>query len=170
MIELNLLAFSVIIFIVITWLIILNSKEFIFEPNPLKRLVILELVAICLSLVLSILSYFNVIQILYPKNYEKEIWLYAKFLTIIIYCNAPVPRNRFIIINSLPSIIFGFFPFVLWVIGFFDFNSYLSFFIMIFSLGNIVFNIGILIKSLIALTQAPENSTIRNYGFNSYWY
>lgn len=170
MIELNLLGFAVIIFIVIIWLIIFNHKEFIFEPNPLKKLVILEIMAICLSLVLSILNYFNAIQILYPKNCEKEIWLYAKLLTIIIYCNGPVPRNRFIMVNSLPSIIFGFFPFALWGIGFFDFNSYLSFFIMVFSLVNIVFNIGMLIKSFTALTQAPENSTIRNYGFNSYWY
>lgn len=151
MIEFNLLGFVVIIFIVIIWLIIFNYKEFIFEFNLLKKLVILEIMVICLSLVLFILNYFNVIQIFYFKNCEKEIWLYVKLLMIIIYCNGFVFRNRFIMVNLLLLIIFGFFFFVLWGIGFFDFNLYLLFFIMVFLLVNIVFNIGMLIKLFIVL-------------------
>lgn len=73
-------------------------------------------------------------------------------------------------VNLLPATITGFFPFILWTIGVVDFNSYLSIFIMLFSVMNILCNIVLLIKSFTALNQAPKNSTIRNYGFNSYWY
>lgn len=168
--QLNLSALLVTIFIVIISLMILIHKELIFEPNPLEKLIIIELVSIFIGLVLSFLNYFVAIQILYPKKSEKEVWIYLKCLTIYIYCNEPISRNRFIIVNLLPATISGFFPFMLWSIGVFDFNSYLSIFIMFFSLANILFNIGLLIKSFTTIKQAPKNSTIRNYGFNSYWY
>lgn len=63
----------------------------------------------------------------FPRIADKEIWIKTKGLfCLLTYCNYPISKVRFIIMNLAPNILLGIIPFIIWICGYFDFNSSFS--------------------------------------------
>lgn len=168
-VEENLFGVLFIPFIISINLIIFFSKEFYIECDIIT-LNICSILSLIVSFIFSLMCIFISMYILYNKKLEKEVWIHVKSLTIFIHCNGLALRKRYVLINLLPILLFGLIPNILWAIGIFDSNFYLSFSIMMFCSIFILFNVGQVIKAIKVLKQAPKNSMIINHGFKLYWY
>ncbi|MBR4395108.1 MAG: DUF3267 domain-containing protein, partial [Eubacteriaceae bacterium] len=73
-------------------------------------------------------------------------------------------KRRFIFMSLLPNIVFGFIPYVLWLI----FPDWV--FLAIFGALNISSGAGDYINVFNGLTQMPRGSRTYIYGMHSYWY
>lgn len=91
-------------------------------------------------------------------------------MAAFIYCNAPVKKAKFIWICLCPNVILGAFPYILWLIGIFDFNETLSLYILILSFLNLLSGVGDYYNVYLAINQVPNKSYIQNYGIHSYWF
>ena len=106
----------------------------------------------------------------FPFKSVKELWIKPNEMAAFIYCNAPVKKAKFIWICLCPNVILGAFPYMLWLIGIFDFNETLSLYILILSFLNLLGGIGDYYNVYSAIKQVPNNSYVQNYGFHSYWF
>lgn len=167
--EMNLFVILFMPFIFMINFIIFFRKGFILEIDIFT-------LSICCTLVLllSIIFYMLCTSVstcmLYNNELEKEVWIHVKSLTIFIHCNGSTSRKRYVLINLLPILLLGLIPNILWAIGIFDLNFYLSYSIMMFCSIFILSNVIQVIKAIKVLKQSPKNSIIINYGFKLYWY
>ena len=128
---------------------------------------------IIISSLISILTLFihEILHALaFPFKSQKELWIKPNEMAAFIYCNAPVKKAKFIWICLCPNVILGAFPYMLWLIGIFDFNETLSLYILILSFLNLLGGIGDYYNVYSAIKQVPNNSYVQNYGFHSYWF
>ena len=128
---------------------------------------------IIISSLISILTLFihEILHALtFPFKSQKELWIKPNEMAAFIYCNAPVKKSKFIWICLCPNVILGAFPYMLWLIGVFDFNETLSLYILILSFLNLLSGIGDYYNVYLTIKQVPNNSYIQNYGFHSYWF
>ena len=128
---------------------------------------------IIISSLISILTLFihEILHALaFPFKSVKELWIKPNEMAAFIYCNAPVKKSKFIWMCLCPNVILGVFPYILWLIGVFDFNETLSLYILILSFLNLLSGIGDYYNVYLAIKQVPNNSYVQNYGFHSYWF
>lgn len=128
---------------------------------------------IIISSLISVLTLFihEILHALaFPFKSQKELWIKPNEMAAFIYCNAPVKKSKFIWICLCPNVILGAFPYMLWLIGVFDFNETLSLYILILSFLNLLSGIGDYYNVYLTIKQVPNNSYIQNYGFHSYWF
>ena len=128
---------------------------------------------IIISSLISILTLFihEILHALaFPFKSVKELWIKPNEMAAFIYCNAPVKKSKFIWMCLCPNVILGVFPYILWLIGVFDFNKTLSLYILILSFLNLSIGIGDYYNVYLTIKQVPNNSYIQNYGFHSYWF
>ncbi|MBE6072335.1 MAG: hypothetical protein E7208_10285 [Clostridium butyricum] len=167
--EMNLFAILFMPFIFMINLVIFFSKGFILEFD-IVILTICCILVLLVSIIFYMLCAFVSTYMLYNNELEKEVWIHVKSLTIFIHCNGSTSRKRYVLINLLPILLLGLIPNILWAIGIFDLNFYLSYSIMIFCSIFILSNVIQVIKAIKILKQAPKNSMIINHGFKLYWY
>ena len=128
---------------------------------------------IIISSLISVLTLFmhEILHALtFPFKSVKELWIKPNEMAAFIYCNAPLKKSKFIWICLCPNVILGAFPYMLWLIGVFDFNETLSLYILILSFLNLSIGIGDYYNVYLTIKQVPNNSYIQNYGFHSYWF
>ena len=128
---------------------------------------------IIISSLISILTLFihEILHALaFPFKSQKELWIKPNEMAAFIYCNTPLKKSKFIWMCLCPNVILGVFPYILWLIGVFDFNKTLSLYILILSFLNLLSGIGDYYNVYLAIKQVPNNSYVQNYGFHSYWF
>ena len=83
---------------------------------------------------------------------------------LFVVGNEEMSKGRFVLMSMLPNIIFGFIPFIIFLI--FPSASFLA------SFGGLAISAGTgdYINVYNALTQVPANSKIYMYRMNTYWY
>lgn len=118
-----------------------------------------------------ILSFFHEVihAVCFPKEAEKEIWTKFNEGALFVYCSEPLPKKKFIWMCFAPNLILGYIPFILFIIGIFDFNRSISNLVGISSWIMIVSGIGDYLNIYNTIKQVPKNADVFNYGFHSYW-
>ena len=105
-------------------------------------------------------------EILHAICFKEEVYLYTNLKQGMLFVVGPesMTRNRFIFMSLLPNLIFGFIPFLLFLI-----NPNLTF---LGTLGAISIGSGAgdYYNIYNALTQMPSHALTYLYQFNSYWY
>lgn len=86
-----------------------------------------------------------------------------------MHFNQPITKLRFIWVCFTPNLILGYIPFVLFMLGYFDFNNNLCNIIGVVSWIMIISGVGDYLNIYNTVIQAPKNSKIMNYGIHSYW-
>lgn len=156
------------------------------EPdNPKKLAIIANGIALGLTVVCFIIfslrssflnfSFLGVIAsliILFPHEllhaicFKDTVYLYTNLKQGMLFVVGPeiMTRNRFVFMSLLPNIIFGFIPFILFLI-----HPQWTF---LGTLGAISIGSGAgdYMNVYNALTQMPKNALTYLYQFNSYWY
>lgn len=153
------IALTVLIFIRIQ---ILNIPYENINDKTIIVAAILNLIFIIIHELLHAISY--------PPNGIKEIWFKPSALAAFVYCNEKVSKKRFIWISLCPNVILGFIPYILWMLGIFDFNIIVSQTIIIFVMLNILSGIGDYLNVYLTIKQVPKNAIVQNYGYHSYWF
>lgn len=105
----------------------------------------------------------------FPKEAEKQIWTKFKEGALFIYCNETLSKKRFIWMCAAPNVILGVIPYILFIIGAFDFNSNISNIIALTSWIMISSGIGDYLNIYNTIRQVPKGGKILNYGFHSFW-
>lgn len=105
-------------------------------------------------------------EILHAVCFKKEVYLYTNFKQGMLFVTGPetMSKSRFIFMSMLPNLVFGFLPFILFLI--FPSWGFLGTFGAI-SIGS---GCGDYLNVFNALTQMPKGSRTYIYQFNSYWY
>jgi len=106
----------------------------------------------------------------FPKNMKKEIWTKFDELALFVYCNEAVSKTRFIWVSIAPNLILGFIPFILFIMGVFDFNNFIRDLIGFTSWVMIISGIGDYLNIYNAIRQVPNKAYIINSGFHSFWF
>jgi len=128
-------------------------------------------VYIALPILVIILSLLHEIihGLCFPKEFEKEIWVKFNEGALFVYCNKQVSKKRFIWVCVSPNLILGFIPFLLFIIGVFDFNNNISNLVGLISWSMTLGGIGDYLNIYNAVKQVPKNAYVFNYGFHSFW-
>lgn len=105
-----------------------------------------------------------------PKEIEKEVWTYFKEGALFVYFKDPVSKLRFIWLSLAPNLILGFIPFILVILGVFNFNNTLEVYIGNISWMMILGGIGDYLNIYNTIKQVPKGAKVMCYGFNSYWF
>lgn len=88
---------------------------------------------------------------------------------MFVYCNAPISKKRFIWMCAAPNIILGFIPYIILLMGNFDFSVQIANILVISSWLMIVAGIGDYVNIYNAIRQVPKGGKIINYGLHSFW-
>lgn len=100
--------------------------------------------------------------------------LYTDFRSGILFVvsTQPVSKGRFIFLSLLPNLLFGWIPWILWLLlpTFLPLSSLLAPGLFAFSFVCIGFGAGDYLNVANALRQMPKGSMQVLSGFNSYWY
>lgn len=105
-----------------------------------------------------------------PIYIEKEIWSKMNEGALFVYFNKPITKLRFIWVCFAPNLILGYIPFVLFILGFFDFNNILCNIIGVVSWAMIISGVGDYLNIYNTIIQVPKDAKVLNYGLNSYWF
>ena len=108
--------------------------------------------------------------IAFPKNIKKEIWTKFDEGALFVYCNEAISKTRFIWMSIAPNLILGFIPFILFIIGVFDFNNFLNDLIGFTSWMMIISGIVDYLNIYNAIRQVPNKAYVINSGFHSFWF
>lgn len=105
-------------------------------------------------------------EILHAICFKEEVYLYTYWSKGMLFVTGPetMTKARFIFMSMLPNLVFGFIPFILFLINpSWGFLGTLGAFAIGMGAGDYynVFN---------AMTQMPKGAKTYIYGFNSWWY
>lgn len=105
-------------------------------------------------------------EILHALCFKKEVYLYTNFKQGILFVTGPetMSKGRFIFMSMLPNLVFGFIPFILFLI--FPEWGFLG----TFGAINIGSGCGDYLNVFNAVIQMPKGARTYLYQFNSYWY
>ena len=105
-------------------------------------------------------------EFLHAICFRSDVYLYTNLKQGMLFVTGPetMSKRRFIFMSLLPNIVFGFIPYVLWII----FPDLVS--LAIFGALNISSGAGDYINVFNGLTQMPRGSCTYIYGMHSYWY
>lgn len=105
-------------------------------------------------------------EFLHAICFKKEVYLYTYWSKGMLFVTGPetMTKARFVFMSMLPNLVFGFVPFILFLI-----NPGWSFLgtLGAFSIG---MGAGDYYNVFNALTQMPKGARTYIYGFNSWWY
>ena len=105
-------------------------------------------------------------EILHGICFKKEVYLYTNLKDGMLFVTGPedMSKARFVFMSLLPNIIFGFVPYILFMINP-RWKVLGTFGAMCISMGA-----GDYLNVFNALTQMPKGARTYIYGFNSWWY
>ena len=105
-------------------------------------------------------------EFLHAICFRSDVYLYTNLKQGMLFVTGPeaMSKGRFIFMSLLPNIVFGFIPYVLWIV----FPDLVS--LAIFGALNISSGAGDYINVFNGLTQMPRGSCTYIYGMHSYWY
>lgn len=107
----------------------------------------------------------------FPRKADKEIWVKTKGLfCLLTYCNYPISKIRFIIMNLAPNVILGIFPFILWISGLFDFNVSFSRTIGLVILVLITGGVWDFYNVYLTIKVVPKKANVIICKSNFYWF
>lgn len=105
-------------------------------------------------------------EFLHALCFQDSVYMYTEFSKGMLFVvgSEDMTKGRFVCMSMLPNLVFGFIPFVIFLI-----NPSLT---LLGTLGAfaIAFGAGDYINVFNALTQVPKNGLIYLYQQNSYWY
>lgn len=114
---------------------------------------------------LSMLSLFPH-ELLHAICFKGTVYLYTKFKQGMLFVTGPedMSKARFVFMSMLPNLVFGFIPFIIFLI--------FPKLIILGSLGAIAIGMGAgdYMNVFNAVTQMPKGARTYVYSFNSYWY
>lgn len=115
--------------------------------------------------VLSVLMFFPH-ELLHASCFRGDVYLYTFLKKGMLFVVGPedMPRGRFIFMSMLPNLIFGFLPYVLFMIH----PAWLV--LGVFGAMSIPCGFGDYFNVFNALTQVPRGGIVYLSGMNSYWY
>ncbi len=119
----------------------------------------------CLAAVCSLLALFPH-EIIHALCFKKDVYLYTNLKQGMLFVVGPedLSKLRFVLMSLAPNIVFGFIPFILFLI----FPNML--FLGTFGAISIGSGAGDYLNVKNALTQMPKGALTYLYGFHSYWY
>lgn len=107
--------------------------------------------------------------IAFPKGADVYVWYSLKNLVAFVHTTAPMTKKQFIFVSLLPNMIFGFLPFIIWLLLPYHYLG-LSRFLFSVSLLNLLMGCGDYMNVFNAMRQMPKGSKTVLAGFHSYWY
>lgn len=114
---------------------------------------------------LSMLSLFPH-ELLHAICFKDTVYLYTNFKQGMLFVTGPedMSKARFVFMSMLPNLVFGFIPFIIFLI--------FPKLIILGSLGAIAIGMGAgdYMNVFNAVTQMPKGARTYVYSFNSYWY
>ena len=120
------------------------------------------------SIIGVFLSYITLFphEILHALCFKDEVYLYTNFKNGILFVTGPedMTKSRFVFMSLLPNIVFGFVPYILFMINP-QWSLLGTFGAMCISMGA-----GDFLNVFNAITQMPKGARTYLHGFNSYWY
>lgn len=125
-----------------------------------------------ISIILSLLStpIHEIIHgLCFSREEEKHVFTKFEDGALIIHCNEHLLKKKFIWMCAAPNIILGFIPYILYIIGIFDFNINIEAIVGLTATLNILSGIGDYLNIFNAIIQVPKKAKVFNYGINSYW-
>lgn len=121
--------------------------------------------ALLIGCVLSMLSLFPH-ELLHAICFKDTVYLYTNFKQGMLFVTGPedMSKARFVFMSMLPNLVFGFIPFIIFLI--------FPKLIILGSLGAIAIGMGAgdYMNVFNAVTQMPKGARTYVYSFNSYWY
>lgn len=105
----------------------------------------------------------------YPREALKEVWIY-EWSAALVYCQAPVKRERFMVMSLAPALILGFVPFALWLVWADAVAADFSLLWMILSWTMIFGGSADYYNFRNVLCQVPRGAQVFNFGLHTYWY
>lgn len=118
--------------------------------------------------VLVILPHEFLHAIWFPKKAEVYLYYSLKNMIAFVLCTEPISKVKFILMSLCPNLVFGWVPFMLWVV--FPNVNGISKTIFTFSVMSIIFGSGDYMNIFNAIRQMPKGSMQQLSGFNSYWF
>lgn len=148
----NAVAFVIIVLLAIP--IVLKIKQYPFSPLQLM-----------LGGIMPMLIMFPH-ELLHAICFKKDVYIYTNFKQGMLFVVGPedMSKARFIFMSLLPNIIFGFIPYIIWLI----FPQLL--FMGVFGTLSIGMGAGDYYNVFNAATQMPKGARTYLYIFNSFWY
>lgn len=148
----NAVAFVIIVLLAIP--IVLKIKQYPFSPLQLM-----------LGGIMPMLIMFPH-ELLHAICFKKDVYIYTNFKQGMLFVVGPedMSKARFIFMSLLPNIIFGFIPYIIWLI----FPQLL--FMGVFGTLSIGMGAGDYYNVFNAATQMPKGARTYLYKFNSFWY
>lgn len=148
----NAVAFVIIVLLAIP--IIFKIKQYPFSP--------LQLMLGCIMPMLIMFPH----ELLHAICFKKDVYIYTNFKQGMLFVVGPedMSKARFIFMSLLPNIIFGFIPYIIWLI----FPQLL--FMGVFGTLSIGMGAGDYYNVFNAATQMPKGARTYLYKFNSFWY
>ena len=120
------------------------------------------------SIIGVFLSYITLFphEILHALCFKNEVYLYTNLKNGILFVTGPedMTKSRFVFMSLLPNILFGFVPYILFMINP-QWSLLGTFGAMCISMGA-----GDFLNVFNAITQMPKGARTYLHGFNSYWY
>lgn len=120
---------------------------------------------LCLGAICTLLALFPH-EIIHALCFKGDVYLYTNLKQGMLFVVGPedMTKTRFILMSLAPNIVFGFIPFILFLI----FPKVL--FLGAFGAISISCGAGDYMNVINALTQMPKGSLTYLYGMHSYWY
>ena len=120
------------------------------------------------SIIGVFLSYITLFphEILHALCFKNEVYLYTNLKNGILFVTGPedMTKSRFVFMSLLPNLVFGFVPYILFMINP-QWSMLGTFGAMCISMGA-----GDFLNVFNAITQMPKGARTYLHGFNSYWY
>ena len=104
----------------------------------------------------------------FPQEAEVHLWYSLKDVMFFVHSTYPLSKKRFIVMASLPSLIFGVLPLIIWM--FIPESHGLSNSVISFATFNLLLGAGDYLNVFNAARQMPKGAVTQLSGFNSYWY
>lgn len=165
----GLISLPIIVILIALIIIKIQIENISFENIKGSNLYISTMIAIGLSIVFLFVHEF-LHAFCFPQNVIKEIWFNQNELAMFVYCSAPISKKNFIWIVLCPNVVLGFIPYILWILGVFDFNLLVSLAVIIFAMMNVICGIGDYLNFYLTIKQVPKNALVQNYEFHTYWF
>lgn len=158
--------FPLLMILIIGILIKIRLIDFLFTFNNIFKI----LISACIIALICNIIHKLLHAVLYPSIVIKNIIKNPKLLYGFYNFNIPISKKKFILISIFPNLILGFLPFMIWMLGLFDYQTLFSQSLIIIAMINIFAGIRDYFNIYSTIKQVPDNAYVFNYGIRTYWY
>ncbi|MGG5461330.1 DUF3267 domain-containing protein [Clostridium sp. B9] len=107
--------------------------------------------------------------VVFPKYAKVEMWYSIKEMIALVTSTTAISKGRFVFLNLLPNIVFGFLPLIVWI--FIPNNMYfIGGLLFTFAFISLIMGVGDFMNVYNTIKQVPKDAMIQVSGFNSYWF